>query len=123
MAHNESERSAGDLLPLRPIDLQILLVLIDGDLHGYGLMKEVERQSKGRVRLEVGSLYRVLKRLLVSGLVEAADEQLAATGAERRRNYRITDFGRQVAAAEADRLVGVIETARSRELIEGDNRA
>jgi DNA-binding PadR family transcriptional regulator len=119
MARHEETRTPEAMLPLRPIDLQMLLVLLEHDLHGYGLMKEVESQSGGKVTLEVGSLYRVIKRLLASGLIEEAGQSEASAGAKPRINYRITPFGREVAQAEAARLVGVVATARERQLIEG----
>ena len=126
MIRDEGQTAAEALLPLRPLDLQILLVLMESDLHGYGLMKEVEQQSGGKVTVEVGSLYRVIKRLLGNELIKEADEADGApeeSGAKRRRNYRITAFGRQVARAEAGRLVGVIETAQQRLLLEGGKQA
>jgi DNA-binding PadR family transcriptional regulator len=123
MTRKEIPTAAEAQLPLRPIDLQILLVLMESNLHGYGLMKEVERQSGGRVTLEVGSLYRVIKRLLANELIGEADGAPEQTDAKRRRNYRITEFGRQVARAEAERLVAVIETAQQRKLLEGGKRA
>ena len=123
MTHTERAIDVNEKLPLRPIDLQILLVLMENDLHGYGLMKAVERQSEGKVTLEVGSLYRVIKRLLSSELIAAAGETAAEAGGKPRRNYAITEFGREVARAEADRLVGVIETATRRHLLEGGKRA
>jgi len=119
MARQENSHLPEAMLPLRPVDLQILLVLIEHDLHGYGLMKEVERQSSGKVTLEVGSLYRVIKRLLASDLIEEAGRSEATHGAKPRIDYRITAFGREVAQAEAARLVGVVETARERQLIAG----
>ena len=112
-----------EMLPLRPVDLQLLLVLIEDDLHGYGLMKAVERQSRGTVTLEVGSLYRVMKRLLANGLIAEAGETAAEAGGKPRRNYAITEFGSEVARAEADRLVSVIEMATQRHLLEGGKRA
>ena len=69
-AHPEVNRDPSSALPLNPVDVQILLVLTGGNLHGYGLMKAVEEQSGGKVRLEVGSLYRVIKRLIGNGLIE-----------------------------------------------------
>jgi DNA-binding PadR family transcriptional regulator len=123
MTRDQSQTAAEMLLPLRPIDLQILLVLMESNLHGYGLMKEVERQSGGKVTLEVGSLYRVIKRLLANDLIDEADGTPEESASKRRRNYRITAFGREVARAEADRLVGVIETAQQRQLLEGGKRA
>ena len=64
---------------LKPAEFHILFALSQGPRHGYGLMKEVERESNGSVRLEIGSLYRVLARMLDEGLIEEADED------ERRR--------------------------------------
>jgi DNA-binding PadR family transcriptional regulator len=100
-------------LPLKPADFQILLVLLEGDLHGYGLMQRVEEQSSGRVRLEVGSLYRLIARMTDEGLIERAgdDEEY------RRRTYAITDMGREVARLEAERLADVLRTARNRNLL------
>ncbi|HEX9700783.1 MAG TPA: PadR family transcriptional regulator [Acidobacteriota bacterium] len=116
------------VLPLSAVDLQILLVLTGGELHGYGLMKAVEEQSRGKVRLEVGSLYRVIKRLLGNRLIEESDDGPpdggAASGSSRgpkpRRFYKISELGREVAAAEVRRLAEVIETARAQALIGGE---
>jgi DNA-binding PadR family transcriptional regulator len=116
------------VLPLSAVDLQILLVLTGGELHGYGLMKAVEEQSRGKVRLEVGSLYRVIKRLLGSRLIEESDDGPpdggGASGSSRgpkpRRFYKISELGREVAAAEVRRLAEVIETARAQALIGGE---
>jgi len=113
--------AAAALLPLSPVDLQILLVLMQGELHGYGMMKAVEEQSGGKVHLEVGSLYRVIKRLLGNGLIEESPEGPAdpdaETGSSRgpkpRRFYAVSDLGREVAAAEARRLAEVVETAQA----------
>jgi DNA-binding PadR family transcriptional regulator len=97
--------------PLKPADFHILLALADGPRHGYGIMKEVERESGGGVRLEIGSLYRLLGRLLDAGLIEDVD------GDERRRNYRISRLGRRVLKTEAVRLAGVVELVRSRRVL------
>lgn len=123
---SESAPEVTAMLPLSPIDLQILLVLSQGEVHGYGLMKAVEEQSAGKVRLEVGSLYRVIKRLLDNGLIEetpagASDSGHKTTGRgpKPRRFYQVSEFGREVAAAEAGRLLEVLETARAQALIGG----
>lgn len=106
------------LLPLAPADFQLLLVLLDGELHAYGITKAVERQRKGRVPLEIGSLYRMLSRLLEQGLVEERPAKPHDTGvAARRRYYRITPLGRRVAKAEAARLRDVLEVARAKDLL------
>ena len=86
-----------DLLPLKPSDFHILLSLAEGPLHGYGIMKAVERESHGEVRLELGSLYRLLGRLLDVGALAAQESD------DRRRNYSLTAFGRRVLEAEARR--------------------
>jgi DNA-binding PadR family transcriptional regulator len=89
-------------------------------------MKAVEEQSAGRVRLEVGSLYRVIKRLLANGLIEESAEAPPETdasspsrGPKPRRFYTVSEFGREVTAAEALRLVEVVEAARAQALIGG----
>jgi DNA-binding PadR family transcriptional regulator len=104
-----------ELLPLRPVDLQILLVLASARLHGYGLMKAVHDESGGRVSLEVGSLYRVINRLLDSGLVERADAP-PSDDPRRKHDYGITELGREVVRAESERLAQVLATARARDL-------
>ncbi|HWZ30552.1 MAG TPA: helix-turn-helix transcriptional regulator [Bryobacteraceae bacterium] len=96
---------------LKPADFHILLALSDGPRHGYGIMKEVERESGGGVRLEIGSLYRLLGRLLDAGLIEDAD------GDERRRYYRISRLGRRVLKSEAERLAGLVDLIRARRLL------
>ena len=98
-------------MALKPSDFHVLLALADGPLHGYGIMKEVERESGGEVRLEIGSLYRLLGRLLDDGLLEEAD------GDERRRYYRISRLGRRVLRAEAERLAGLVDLVRARKLL------
>lgn len=101
--------------PLKPADFHILLALAEAPLHGYGIMKEVERESNGGVRLEIGSLYRLLGRLLDTGLIEDASSD------DRRRYYRITRLGRRALRAEAERLAGLVDLVRARRLLpEGD---
>jgi DNA-binding PadR family transcriptional regulator len=97
--------------PLKPADFHILLTLANAPRHGYEIMKEVEAESSGTVRLEVGTLYRILARLLDDGLLEEAE----ADG--RRRNYNLTRLGRRALKAEAERLAGVVERLRERKLL------
>jgi DNA-binding PadR family transcriptional regulator len=98
---------------LKSADFHILLVLAEGPLHGYGIMKEAETESGGAVRLEIGSLYRILSRLLEAGLIEDADTDA------RRHYYRITRLGRRVLRAEAERLAGLVALMRTRKLLPG----
>lgn len=106
-------------LPLAPATFHILLALVDGERHGYAIMKEVASRSEGTVRLGPGTLYGALKRLLELGLVEEgserADRELADD--ERRRYYRLTKLGLSVARAEARRLDAVLRAARGKKLI------
>lgn len=97
--------------PLKPADFHILLALAGGPRHGYGIMKEVERESAGAVRLEIGSLYRLLGRLLDEGLIETAESDA------RRRFYRISRLGRRILKTEAERLAGLVELVRARRLL------
>src|ERR1700688_1051399 len=98
-------RSIGDFLPLAPAVLHILLALAGEDLHGYGIMQEVIRQSEGRYKLGPGTLYDNLQRLVKQGIVEPVGEDADDS---RRRYYRLTTLGRRVIAAEIARLETVI---------------
>lgn len=111
-------RDPRELLPLPSQDLQVLLGLLDEPRHAYGLATAVEDQTASGVRLEIGSLYRVLARLTAAGVIEDFDPPADAEGHEaRRRYYRITAFGRSVAAAEAARLEVVVRLARRHGLL------
>jgi DNA-binding PadR family transcriptional regulator len=105
-------------LPLTPATFQILMALVDGERHGYAIMKEVEERTEGGVRLGPGTLYGSLKRLLENGLVDEGVERAdPVMGDERRRYYRITMFGLSVARAEAKRMELVLRTARRKKLL------
>lgn len=105
--------------PLSALDFQVLLVLVREAHYGYAIMKAVEEQSGGRLRPEVGSLYRVLARLLEGGLIEetAAPEEPGLHPGRERKYYRLTAHGHGVASAEAARLREVVELARERDLL------
>jgi DNA-binding PadR family transcriptional regulator len=107
---------ARDLIPLRPVDLQILLVLANANLHGYGVMKAVREESDGRVALEVGSLYRVINRLLDSNLIDQVAPAAGSDDPRRKHDYAITELGRATVRAESERLAQVLATARARDL-------
>jgi len=106
--------STDSFIPLAPATLQILLALSGENLHGYGIMQEVRRQTDDRYNLGPGTLYDNLQRLESQGLVE----ELAAKpkgGDARRKYYRLTAAGKRVLAAEIDRLEEVVREARMRE--------
>ena len=98
-------------LPLTPVALEIMLALAGGDRHGYDIMQEVERRSSGGIALHPGTLYRALARLLDERLIDELDER-PGDGDARRRYYRLTPLGRDVARAEIERLAGQVSAAR-----------
>lgn len=118
MRENEDKSAPARLLPLPPADFQVLLLLGAGPLHPYGISKAVDENPELGVELGIGSLYRMLNRMMSSGLVEEADDVDVDQGpAGRRRVFRITPFGRRVARAEARRLEAVIEAARAQNFL------
>jgi DNA-binding PadR family transcriptional regulator len=108
------------ILPLTPTVFHILLALADQDRHGYGIMQEVTMMTQNRVRMGPGTLYGSIKRMLKANLIEESDERPdPALDDERRRYYRLTDFGRQVLAAEARRLSILIDVAQTKRIFDG----
>jgi DNA-binding PadR family transcriptional regulator len=106
------------MLPLRPSVFHILLALSDGDLHGYGIMQEVAEHTSGQIRLGPGTLYGAIKRLLIDGLIIEADERPdPQLDDERRRYYRLTDFGQRVLKAEVRRISNMVSVAQRKRLI------
>ena len=104
-------------VPLTPAVFHVLLALAEGEMHGYGIMQDVARISGGRLRMGPGTLYGTLKRMLEAKLIVESDERPdPALDDERRRYYRLTDFGSRVAAGEAQRLSKLLQTARKRGL-------
>lgn len=112
------ERSAEEFLPLTPAMFHILLALADRERHGYHIMQEVDERTEGKMKLGPGTLYGAIKRLLADGLIEETEERPdPEMDDERRRYYRLTDFGFRVAAAEAERLSKLVKTARLKKLL------
>lgn len=108
----------GRHLPLRPIEFEILLVLMGGDSHGYAIIKEAETRWPGSGPIETGTLYRALRRLAASDLVRSSDRRPASEADdERRRYFTITAFGKAVAGAEARRLAAQVSVAEARDLL------
>lgn len=113
-----AKRKPEDLLPLTPATFHILLALADSDRHGYDIMREVDERTEGKVRLGPGTLYGSIKRLLGDGLVQELDERPdPELDDERRRYYRLTEFGFKVATAEAERLAQLVKAAKSKKLL------
>lgn len=105
-------------LPLSPPAFAILLVLRDGEKHGYAIMREVNETTQGLVKLLPGTLYNLVKRMLDDGWIEELDERPdPRIDDERRRYYRLTGLGQQVLAREAERLAKMVSVARRRGLV------
>ena len=107
------------LLPLKPVLFWVLLVLVDGASHGYGILKEIEARTNGAIQLEPGNLYRFLRRLLDDGLIHEPEEARDSDADSRRRYYDLTPLGRAVVRAEAERMQELVLAAQARDLIEG----
>jgi DNA-binding PadR family transcriptional regulator len=102
--------------PLTPLSMAILLALAGEELHGYALLREIERQTGGELSPGTGSLYAALQRLMDDGLIGESATLPGPDEDRRRRYYRITDAGREVARAESRRMLRVLEVARARDL-------
>jgi len=113
-------KPSDSVLPLTPISFEVLLALLEGELHGYAILQAVEERLAGRLPLRTATIYRALARLMEEGLIErvgsASDED------PRRRYYRMTPFGRQAARAEAKRLADQVDAARARKLLPESKR-
>lgn len=115
-----TERDVDAHLPLTPLSFQILLALVDEERHGYGIMKEIESRTKGRMSPATGPLYLAAQRLLDAGMIaESAKRPAPELDDRRRKYYRLTDFGRRVAAAEAERMAYLVGVAFEKRLVEG----
>jgi DNA-binding PadR family transcriptional regulator len=111
-------RNPEELLPLTPALFHILLALADRERHGYDIMREVDERTDGKMRLGPGTLYGSIKRMLSEGLIEELDERPdPEIDDQRRRYYRLTDFGYRLAVAEAERLASLVKTARNKRLL------
>jgi DNA-binding PadR family transcriptional regulator len=107
-------RKPEECLPLKPVDLELLLALATEDRHGYGLVRQIAEHTNGLIDLDPGNLYRVIKRLLADGLIAESDGRGAEAGDERRRYYRITPLGGRVLAAELERLRALVSSPGTR---------
>ena len=117
---NDDQRAPEALLPLTPTVFHILLALADGEKHGYAIMQEVEARTGGAMRMGPGTLYGSIQRMLRDGLVaEARKRAEPAPDEERRRYYRLTEFGSRVLQAEAQRLEQLVRLAQNKQVLPG----
>ena len=109
---------AADPSGLRPVEFEILLTLADGERHGYAILQAIEARRDGAGRLETGTMYRALRRLVEGGLVAPTDRRPRDEhDDERRRYYAIAALGKRVAATEAARMARLVAAARAARLI------
>jgi DNA-binding PadR family transcriptional regulator len=104
-------------LPLRPVIFEMLLILNEGERHGYGIMQDLKERSAGRWILGPGTLYRTINEMLDKDLIAPGNEKKEQTAGKKRLYYRITDFGKKVASAEAGRMASLVRTATEGKLI------
>jgi DNA-binding PadR family transcriptional regulator len=120
MARNSKNEREGDrlpepasLLPLPPATFHILLALSEDDRHGYAIIQDVAARTDGELKLSAGTLYRSIQRMLEQGLLtETRERPSPENDDERRRYYRITPYGTDVARAETRRLTQLVKFAR-----------
>lgn len=109
--------ATNNIQPLTPAVFHILLALSTGERHGYGIMKQVETDSEGKVTMGPGTLYGSLKRMLDAGLVKESDKRIdPEMDDERRIYYQITDMGAKTLAAELERYKRIVTVAQERKL-------
>ena len=108
--------------PLPSAAFQILLALAGEDLHGYAIMRSIAEQTGGRMRLGPGTLYSSIRSLLEAELIQELEaREDSSINSERRRYYRLTQAGRKLASAEANRLADLLRIARSRKILRGEH--
>lgn len=100
--------------PLPAASLHIVLALLDGELHGYALMRRVGEISDGAVRMGPGTMYGTLNRLVADGLIIETTDRVDRGDTERRRFYELTASGRTVALAELSRLTTLVDRVTGR---------
>jgi DNA-binding PadR family transcriptional regulator len=110
---DEKEKTA-----LTPAVFHILLALSNGELHGYGIMKQVQADSNGKVKMGAGTLYGSLKRMIDAGLIAESDKRIdAEMDDERRIYYKITGAGEKALTDELERYRDIVKLARKLELL------
>ena len=104
--------------PLTPAVLHILLALSTEERHGYGIMKQVESESRGKVKMGPGTLYGSIGRMMEAGLIRASDKKIDPELDDARRvYYQITGLGQKTLAAELERYREIVAVAKRKQLV------
>lgn len=110
-------KAAAGRQPLKPLVFQVLLALVNGESHGWALVRDVQQRG-GFDRIMPGNFYRTLRAMLADGLIEEAPGRDEPTeDDERRRYFRLTALGADAAAAEARRLEALVIESRAKRLL------
>lgn len=111
-------RDPRSFLPLTVPVFHILMALADGERHGYAMLREIEQRTGGELRVGTGTLYAAIGRMVRSGLIaESATRPDPVLDDQRRRYYRLTPLGREVARAEVQRMEKAVGLARHKRLL------
>lgn len=113
-----SKNDPSALLPLTSLTYHVLLALADANRHGYGIIKEVEERTDGKMELETGTLYAAMKRMREDELIEVVPpSKRPADEDSRRRTYRLTPFGQKVLKTESQRLAHLLGIAAEKKVL------
>jgi DNA-binding PadR family transcriptional regulator len=110
-------RPTDSFLPLPNLHFHVLLALSDGASHGWAIIKRIQELTEGESDPSTGTLYMTMMRLEDQGLIEQTEGPAGADA--RRRYYRLTDLGLEIAQAEAARLSRLVRHARAADLLPG----
>ena len=114
-------KNTNDFLPLTPVDFQVLTILAERPLHGYGIVQAAEDEYRNQPQLEIGSLYRIVSRMLDHGLItEVGPPTAGHTDRRKRRFYEATALGIAVARAEVRRMQALVSSAAAVRLLEAE---
>ncbi len=114
MKNNAARQNPSAHLPLSPVMYQMLLSLTnDRELHGYGIKLEVEERTNGGMDLDPGTIYGYLKKMHKAGLIHESGQREDEED-NRRRYYRLTEFGARVLHAEFERMEESVKLGRAR---------
>lgn len=107
-----------DYTPLTPAVLHILLALSHNPMHGYGIMKQVQEDSQGKVKMGPGTLYGSIGRMIDAGLLRESEKKVGPDmDDERRVYYALTALGQKALSAELARYDEVVSLAKSKTLL------
>ncbi|HWG58524.1 MAG TPA: helix-turn-helix transcriptional regulator [Candidatus Acidoferrales bacterium] len=110
-----ARKKGTERVPLTSAVLHILLALSTEERHGYGIMKQVEADSEGKVKMGPGTLYGSIGRMMKAGLIRESNKRVDPEMADERRiYYKLTGAGRAALGAELERYRGVVAVAEGR---------